>query len=98
MNDKQALRAFVEGLKGPSKLVIKASRFTKLKEAIANALEEEKTTAYYNNIHRSSVPSFSNRLNSNRVLQNYMIVFGSTKHISANDNKHYSRQKRMTAS
>jgi hypothetical protein len=71
INEKQALRAFVEGLKSPIKLVIKASRFKKLKEAIANAVEEEKTSAYYNNIHKTNNPSFGNNSNRNRSNNQY---------------------------
>lgn len=50
LNSKTALKAFQEGLVDPIKLIIKASRFTTLQEAINKACEEEQTL----NTRRSS--------------------------------------------
>lgn len=42
LNTKSAFQAFVEGLSHPYKLIIKASRFDNLKDAISAACEEER--------------------------------------------------------
>lgn len=42
LNSKLALRSFVEGLRAPFKLLIKASRFDSLPEAVTAACEEER--------------------------------------------------------
>ena len=57
LNQKSALKAFVEGLKDPVRLIIKASRFTKLSDAISAACEEErviKAKQYNNHFHDKS--------------------------------------------
>lgn len=43
LNHSSALRAFVEGLNEPVRLIIKASRFNQLQDAIQAAVEEEKS-------------------------------------------------------
>lgn len=43
LNEKSALRAFVEGLRDPIKLIVKASRFDNFHDAVAAACEEERT-------------------------------------------------------
>lgn len=43
LNKKSALKAFVEGLQSPIKLIVKASRFENLTDAVEFACEEERT-------------------------------------------------------
>ena len=45
LNGKLSLRTFVEGLRSPYKLVIKASRFTTFAQAVAAACEEERNNS-----------------------------------------------------
>lgn len=47
LNQKSALKAFVEGLQNPIKLIIKASRFNNLIDAVEAACEEERNNKTY---------------------------------------------------
>lgn len=57
LNAGTALKSFEEGLRDPIKLVIKASRFKSLKEAITGAIEEEVTVTQRRTFSQQSQPS-----------------------------------------
>ena len=57
LNNKCCLKAFVDGLNNPIRLVIKASRFPTFEEAVAAACEEErstKTSKFHNNFRTTN--------------------------------------------
>lgn len=60
LNASTALKSFEEGLREPIKLVIKASRFKTLKEAINAAVEEEIVVAQRRNLTQSNPSSNQN--------------------------------------
>lgn len=63
LNSGRALKSFQEGLRDPIKLLIKASRFPTLKEAINGAIEEEAVLAHTNCKGNSVQTNNSNKPN-----------------------------------
>lgn len=58
LNSKTAFKSFVEGLNPPLKLIIKASRFAKLSDAIEAAVEEERNLNENFNQHKNKNKPF----------------------------------------
>lgn len=80
LNSNAVLKAFVEGLNGHIKLIIKASRFTKFEDAVEAAVEEERTQK------SSRLQNFPNTNSSNQNQKNRQKCFkcGKPNHIAAN--------------
>lgn len=58
LNNTTALRSFQDGLNDPVKLIVKACRFTTLKDAISKAIEEESSFQEKNSQH-SNITQFN---------------------------------------
>jgi len=54
INSRTALRAFEDGLRDPLRILIKASRFTNLKDAITKGIEEERLILFNKSKHPNS--------------------------------------------
>lgn len=64
LNKKSSLKAFVEGLQNPYKLIIKASRYETFHDAVEAAIEEERTNQTQKIFHPNS--KFSPHSNSQK--------------------------------
>lgn len=79
LNSGTALRSFAEGLRDPIRLVIKASRYKTLKEAINGALEEEIIVS-----QRQSLNPLNSNNNNNSQSQTKCNYCNKTGHLSNN--------------
>lgn len=80
LNAKLTLQAFVEGLKSPLKLIIKASRFDTFHEAVQGACQEERLTLMSKQSKPYSQPQA--RFNNNKQAQK-CFTCGKTGHIQS---------------
>lgn len=73
LNSKTALKAFVDGLRDPIKIIIKACRFKTLSEAISQAIEEEVSLKSRHSMSRSVTSISQNNTQPDKSNTNFQI-------------------------
>lgn len=101
MNQKSALKAFIEGLNEPIKFIVKASRFNSLYEAVELAAEEERNVKCSKSFKNSNRPvtqnqSFHKNNSNNSISCRYCHKLGHS--IEQCRKRQYNNSKRYNSS